>query len=87
MAISIAAHTLVIEVYFMSIHEDQAPKLSVRLWRHRSKAALHALENHSLSEIDEGKLDRELDRAETNSGESMRSVAHRERIHRDRSET
>jgi hypothetical protein len=87
MAISIAAHTLVIEVYFMSIHEDQAPKLSVRLWRHRSKAALHALENHSLSEIDEGKLDRELDRAETNSGESMRSVAHRERLHRDRNET
>lgn len=71
----------------MSIHEDRAPKLSARLWRHRSKAALHALDNHSLSEIAEGELDRELDRAETNSGESMRSVAHRERLRRNSSET
>ena len=87
MAASVAADTLMREVYFMSMHEDEAPKLSARLWRHRSKAALHALDTHSLSEIEEGKLDRELDRAETNSGESMRSAAHHEGPRRKSSET
>lgn len=64
------------EVSAMSIHEDEAPRLSPRMWRHKSKAALHALGNHSLEEVDSGLLDRELDRAEANSGESMRSIAH-----------
>lgn len=57
----------------MSLHEDEAPRLNPRMWRHRAKISLHALDNHALSEIAEGSMDKELDRAETNAGESMRS--------------
>lgn len=60
----------------MTLHEDEAPKLSARMWRHRARTSLHALGHHAAEEIEGGSMDRELDRAETNAGESMRSRPH-----------
>jgi hypothetical protein len=53
--------------------EVPAIRLSARLWRRESHAALHSLQNCTLEEVNAGLVDELLDAAEAPAGASMRS--------------
>lgn len=67
--------------------ESPSSRLSARLWRHESHAALHPLKNHTLDEFLTGSMDPLLDAAEAPAGSSMRSRHHTPRVEHAKGKT
>lgn len=67
--------------------ESPSSRLSARLWRHESHAALNPLKNHTFDEITAGGMDALLDAAEAPAGSSMRSRHHTPKVSHPKGKT